>query len=103
MKKLIIALVLATFLFSMPVFGAERERALNDEEMQEAATTTGPFLSLQSIGIGRRRTVRRTRRRIRRRTIRRARRRIRRSNRRRYGRIGLPTRGGIGVRTRRRY
>jgi hypothetical protein len=109
MKKTLITVVLATFLLSMPLASEGRESLPGDELQTNALTvsTISPAL-LQSIGIGRRRTVRR-RRRVRRMAIRhrrmtrrvvRHRRTMRRRAMRRRGRgISL----GVGVRRGRRY
>lgn len=114
MKKSLIAILLSTFLLSTPV-PCEASNDLPREEMQanslpiQAATAA----SLQSIGIGRRRAVRRRRvRRVVRRRLRRANRGMhlrrgaymRRSIRgRRHPRamgLGVPRRLGLGVRRR---
>lgn len=120
MKKTLITIVLSTFLLSMHVPSEASEVSLSDDEMQANSLPISAVatVSLQSIGIGRRRTVRR--RRAMRRTIRRN---IRRTNRgrrlrrgaymrrsvrgRRHPRtmrmgVGIPRRVGVGVRTRRR-
>ena len=116
MKKTLIAIVLSTFLLSMPVPSEGRENPSRGETQANnlPVSTLGPSY-LQSIGIGRRRTVRRRRRvmrrrMVRRRTIRRNRGRhlrrgayMRRSVRgRRHPRaFGLPRRVGVGVRSNR--
>ncbi|HEV2915462.1 MAG TPA: hypothetical protein VGX92_19435 [Pyrinomonadaceae bacterium] len=117
MKKTLVAIVLSTFLLSMPVPSEAREnpsRAETREANSLPVSTASPSY-LQSIGIGRRRTVRRRRRvmrrrMVRRRTIRRNRGRhlrrgayMRRSVRgRRHPRaFGLPRRVGVGVRSNR--
>jgi hypothetical protein len=75
MKKTLITLVLSTFLLSMPV-ASEARTEPSGEEVQAISTpvsSSAPAF-LQSIGIGRRRTVRRrrmVRRRVHRRTVRR--------------------------------
>ena len=123
MKKFLISVVLATFLTSMPVGASEGREILSGDETEAIAqpiSSTAPAF-LQSIGIGRRRTVRRRRRAVRRviRHRRRMRRRVirnrglhrgaymRRSVRRRRHprtmRIGIPRRVGVGVRRGRRY
>ena len=125
MKKTLITIVLATFLLGMPVASEGREVKRADKEGQAVSTSipTNAPAFLQSIGIGRRRSVRR-RRRVRRRVARRMARRNSMSNRgrrlrrgaymrrsvrrRRHPRtIGLPIiprRVGVGVRRgRRRY
>ncbi|HEY6189068.1 MAG TPA: hypothetical protein VIW80_15535 [Pyrinomonadaceae bacterium] len=115
MKKTLITIVLSTFLLSMPVPGEAIERASSGEERQTNALPVSAVApaALQSIGIGRRRTVRR-RRRVVRRMVRRS---MRRSNRGRHLRRGAYMRrsvrgrrhprtlrlgAGIGVRSRRR-
>jgi hypothetical protein len=97
MKKFLISLVLATFLFTMPVFSEGREALAGDEsQLPTTLAQTGSQALLQSItiGVGRRR--------------RRSWRRNRRWHGRRWGRRhnrrwGLPRRGRISVRTRSRY
>lgn len=126
MKKTLITLVLSTFLLSMPVAseGRSGSEQLNEEiqAMSTPVSSTAPAF-VQSIGIGRRRTVRR-RRRVRRRVHRRMMRRSVRSNRGRHLRRGaymrrsvrrprtvrvrvrprIPRAVGVGVRrSRRRY
>jgi|GEM_PF-3389778 len=76
MKKTLITFVLSTFLLSMPVASEARTEQLS-EEVQAVSTpvSTNAPAFLQSIGIGRRRTVRRrrmVRRRVRRRMVRRS-------------------------------
>jgi hypothetical protein len=97
MKKFLISLVLATFLFSMPVFSEGREALGGDETpLPPTLAQTGSLSLLQSITVG---IGRRHRRRWRRRSLRRHNRKWR--NRGRRGRRwGLPRRGRIGVRTR---
>ena len=112
MKKTLITIVLATFLLSIPVSSEGREVTPSSVEIQAVSTpvTASTPSYLQSIGIGRRRTVRRRRRMFRRRMVRRSvvrhRRVIRRRaiRRRRVG-IGLPIprHVGVGVRRRRGY
>lgn len=103
MKKFLITLVLATFLFTMPVFSEGREALAGDEsQLPPTLAQTGSQALLQSITIG---VGRRRRRHYRRRSWRRnrrwhSRRRARWNNRRRWG---LPRRGRISVRTRTRY
>ncbi len=115
MKKMLIAVVLSTFLLSMPVASEGRENLLRDE-MQALSLPVTAAVSLQSIGIGRRRAVRR-RRRAMRRMIRRRNRglhlrrgaymrrsvRGRRHPRTMRLRVGVPRRVGVGVRRRRGY
>lgn len=114
MKKTLITIVISTFLLSMHVPSEASEVNLSDDEMQTNALPISAVAtaSLQSIGIGRRRTVRR------RRAVRRmVRRRMRRANRGRHMRRGTymrrSVRGrrhprtmrmgvGVGVRSRRR-
>ena len=120
MKKTLITIVLATFLLGMPVANEGREANPSGVERQTISTPVSQNAPafLQSIGIGRRRTIRRrrrVRRRVTRRIIRRNRGRhlrrgayMRRSVRgRRHPRtIGLPIiprRAGVGVRRGRRY
>jgi hypothetical protein len=121
MKKTLITIVLSTFLLSMPVPSEARENLSRDETQANSLTvTTVTNASLQSIGIGRRRTVRRrrrvVRRAVRRNMVRRNRGRhlrrgayMRRSVRGRRRpravrlRVGIPRRVGIGVRRRRNY
>lgn len=121
MKKTLITIVLSTFLLSMHMPGEASEVSTPNEEMQANALpiSAAATASLQSIGIGRRRTVRRRRRAVRRMV----RRRVRRINRgrqlrrgtymrrsvrgRRHPRtmrmgVGIPRRVGVGVRSRRR-
>ena len=121
MKKILITIVLSTFLLSMPVASEASDKNSSGDEMQTNALPFSAFApaSLQSIGIGRRRTVRRRRRMVRRMVRRRARtvnrgRRLRRGaymRRSVRGRshprtlrlgVGIPRRAGIGVRSRRR-
>ncbi len=118
MKKTLITLVLATFLLSMPVSSEGREVNLSGDEIQDVSlpvSSSAPAF-VQSIGIGRRRSVRRRRRvrrmvhrRMRRRPVVRHRRRvIRRTVRRNRGRrvgiqLPIPRGVGVGVRRRRRY
>lgn len=118
MKKTLITIVLATFLLSMPVSSEGREVNLSGEEIQivsSPVSSSAPAF-VQSIGIGRRRSVRRrrrvrrmVRRRMRRRPVVRHRRRvirrtIRRNRGRRVGiRLPIPRGVGVGVRRRRRY
>ncbi|HEX8137963.1 MAG TPA: hypothetical protein VF544_10270 [Pyrinomonadaceae bacterium] len=79
MKKSLITIVLSTFLLSMAVPCEASSENLLREEMQASSLPVSTALaSLQSIGIGRRRTVRRHRRRMARRMTRR---RMRRANR----------------------
>ncbi|HEX8143040.1 MAG TPA: hypothetical protein VF553_10635 [Pyrinomonadaceae bacterium] len=120
MKKTLITIVLSTFLLSMPVASEALEKTSSSEEMQtNALPVSAASASLQSIGIGRRRTVRR-RRRVVRRMVRRRVIRANRGRRLRRGaymrrsvrgrrhpramrlRVGIPRRVGVGVRTRRR-
>jgi hypothetical protein len=126
MKKTLISIVLSTFLLSMPVPSEARENLLRDEtQANSLLVRTVTNASLQSIGIGRRRTVRRRRRVVRRRVVRRmVRRRMIRRNRGRHLRrgasmrrsvrgrrhpravrlrVGIPRRVGVGVRRRRGY
>lgn len=121
MKKILVTIVLSTFLLSMPVPSEASERNSSSEEKQTNALPVSAVApaALQSIGIGRRRTVRR-RRRVMRRMVRRN---VRRTNRGRHLRrgaymrrsvrgrrhpralrlrVGVPRRAGIGVRSRRR-
>ena len=118
MKKTLITIVLTTFLLSIPVSSEGREVNPSGDEIQAVSSpvsSSAPAF-LQTIGIGRRRTVRRRRRIVhRRRMIRVNRGRhlrrgayMRRSVRgRRHPRtIGLPViprRVGVGVRRRRGY
>lgn len=109
MKKTLISIVIATFLLSMPVASEGRDKPSGDEiqAVSTLVSSAAPAF-LQSIGIGRRRTVRR-RRRMMRRVVRHRRRVARRTihRRRRGRRIGIPLpvpRGvGVGVRRRRGY
>lgn len=91
MKKSLITIVLTTFLLSMAVpCEASSENLLHDEEQASSLpVSTAAAASLQSIGIGRRRTVRRQRRRM-----------VRRMNRRRWRRAnrGLHLRRGAYMR-----
>ena len=93
MKKFLISIVLATFLFTIPVFSEGREALEgNETQLLSTAAQTGSPSLLQSItvGIGRRH---------RRRWWRRKHRRNRRRWARRHGRRwGLPRRGRISVR-----
>jgi hypothetical protein len=114
MKKSLITIVLSTFLLSMAVPCAASENLLRDEmQANSLPVQAAAVASLQSIGIGRRRTVRR--RRMVRRTVRRS---MRRANRGRHLRRGAymrrSVRGrrhpramrlgvGVGVRRRRGY
>lgn len=101
MKKFLISIVLATFLFTMPVFSEGREEALGEDEtpLPPTLVQAGSPALLQTItvGIGRRRN-----RRWRRRAWRRHNRRM--HNRRRWNRrvrrLGLPRRGRIRVQRR---
>jgi hypothetical protein len=115
MKKSLITIVLSTFLLSMAVpCEAGGEKLLRDEA-QASSLPVSTAAALQSIGIGRRRTVRRHRRRMVRRMNRR---RMRRANRglhlRRGSYMRRSVRGrrhprtmrmgvGVGVRRRRGY
>jgi hypothetical protein len=118
MKKTLITIVLSTFLLSMPVPSEASENLLREEiQANSLPVSNVPAVTLQSIGIGRRRTVRRRRRvrRMVRRSMRRNRGRhlrrgayMRRSVRgRRHPRtmrlrLRVPRRVGVGVRSRRR-
>ena len=120
MKKTLISIVLATFLLSLPVMSEGREVVNPSDDRVQAISTSIPSNATafaQSIGIGRRRSVRRRRRVHRRRIVRSIIRRnrgrhlrrgvyMRRSvRRRRHPRtIGLPIprRIGVGVRRGRR-
>jgi hypothetical protein len=101
MKKFLISLVLATFLFTMPVFSEGREALAGDEtQLPPTLVQTGSQALLQTITVG----VGRRHRRSWWRRKRHMRRRARRHNRRRWSRRwGLPRRGRISVRTRSRY
>jgi hypothetical protein len=99
MKKFLTKLMLATFLFTMPVF-SEGSEALVDEESQLPVTVqTGSLALLQSIsiGIGRRRNRRWRRRAWRRRA--RMHNRSRRSRRWHRRNRGLRLRVGGGIRS----
>lgn len=99
MKKTLITLVLSTFLLSMPVASEGRGTEPSDDEVQAVSTpvsSTAPAV-LQSIGIGRRRTVRRHRRRMVRRRMR-VRRRV--THRRRMVRRRVHRRRALGIRIR---
>lgn len=97
MKKTLITLVLSTFLLSMPVASEGRSNVEQSSEDIQAVSTpvsTNAPAFLQSIGIGRRRTVRR-RRMVRRRVHRRMVRRRMRSNRGRHLRRGAYMRRSV--------
>lgn len=120
MKKTLISIVLATFLLSMPVSSEGREvMTPSGDEIQAVSSpisSSAPSF-LQSIGIGRRRTVRRRRMvrrmvrrrsRVRRRVRRHRRVMVRRTIRRNRGRrvgvhLRVPRRLGVGVGRRRGY
>ena len=120
MKKTLIAIVLSTFLLSMPVPSEARENPSRDETQANSlpVSTLAPSY-LQSIGIGRRRTVRRRRRVMRRRMVRRRtvrrnrgrhlrrgaymRRSVRGRRHPRTFRLRVPRRVGVGVRRGRRH
>jgi hypothetical protein len=98
MKKFLISMVLATFLFTMPVFGEGREALAGDEtQLPPTLAQTGSPVLLQSITVG---IGRRHRRRWWRRHNRRWRNRDGGRRHRRGRRWGLPRRGRISVRTR---
>ncbi|HEX8774464.1 MAG TPA: hypothetical protein VF735_12875 [Pyrinomonadaceae bacterium] len=121
MKKTLISIVLSTFLLSMhvPVEASEVNSSAEEMQANSLPVSVAATASLQSIGIGRRRTVRR-RRRVMRRMVRRRVRRINRGRQLRRGTymrrsvrgrrhprtmrvgIGIPRRVGVGVRSRRR-
>jgi hypothetical protein len=106
MKKTLITIVLSTFLLSMPVSSEGREVNPSGDEIQAISTPVSSSAQafLQTIGIGRRRTVHR-RRMVRRRVRRHRRVMVRRTIRRRRGRrvgIHLPIPRGVGVGVRRR-
>jgi hypothetical protein len=97
MKKFLISIVLATFLFAIPVFSEGREASeSNETQLPTTAAQTGSPALLQTItvGIGRRHRRRWWRRHVRRRTRRRMRRRARRRG------WTLPRRGRIKVQRR---
>ncbi len=116
MKKSLMTIVLSTFLLSMPLPSEARE-TLSSSERQSASLPISAVATaaMQSIGIGRRRTIRRRRRRMERRMVRR---RVRRANRglhlRRGAYMRRSVRGrrhpramrlgvGVGIRRRRGY
>jgi hypothetical protein len=80
MKKILITLVLASFLFSLPVLGEGREAITSDETQLPTSVQSGLPALLQSISVGvgiKRRRRRRVRRYYRRRVRRHYRRRVR--------------------------
>src|ERR1044071_6690406 len=100
MKKFLISIVLATFLFTIPVFSEGREEALGEDETPLPPTLvqagSPSLLQTITVGIGRRRH-RRWRRRTRRHIHRMG---VRRRRHRRVRRLGLPRRGRIRVQRR---